>query len=293
MKKGKRPDIAFETRNRMMKKIEKGKAFIEDHLDTFQCPVCASPFNTLEGYQLTCLKHHQFDLSKKGTLHFLLKPVQSEYTRDMLLSRQRIAQSGFWHPLLDTIYERIVKPDGFHLDVGSGEGYHSHYLKTAGLSGPIIAFDISKEGVNLGAATYDDLFFMVADLAQSPFAPDSFDTILNILSPSNYQEFKRILKPGGQVIKVVPGKDYLKELRQLVKSEDKDYSNERVVRKFAEHYPNYQEIPVRYSVSLDDSQIEDFVNMTPLGWHLKEDAYIKHMLQTITVDLILLEGVSD
>ena len=49
---------------------------------------------------------------------------------------------------------------------------------------------------------------------ESSFAPASFDTILNLFSPSNYQEFDRILKPGGQVIKVVPAASYLKELRQ-------------------------------------------------------------------------------
>ncbi|MDZ7835836.1 MAG: hypothetical protein U5K84_11455 [Alkalibacterium sp.] len=35
------------------------------------------------------------------------------------------------------------------------------------------------------------------------------------MSPSNYEEFDRLLKPGGRVIKVIPGEDYLKELRAL------------------------------------------------------------------------------
>ena len=73
---------------------------------------------------------------------------------------------------------------------------------------------------------------------ESSFCPASFDTILNLFSPSNYQEFDRILKPGGQVIKVVPAASYLKELRQAFYPDDSAkqvYSNERVVDKFLQN----------------------------------------------------------
>src|SRR5699024_11693493 len=102
-----------------------------------------------------------------------------------------------------------------------------------GCSGSIVASDISKEGINLTAATYEDIFFLVTDLAHSPFSAEFFETILTILSPSNYPEFKRILKPGGLLIKVVPGADYLKELRALGERENNVYSNQDVVDKFA------------------------------------------------------------
>ena len=273
-----------------MKKIEKAQMFLENHLDLFQCPVCQKTFDQIENFQLTCPNHHQFDLSKKGTLHFLLKPMHSEYTRDMLLARQRIAQDGFWHGLLEHVYSLVERPSGVHLDVGSGEGSQSDYLKQLGLSGPTVAFDISKEGINLAAATYEDIFFLVADLAQSPFSENAFDTIFNILSPSNYQEFKRILKAGGQVIKVVPGADYLKELRTFSGSENKEYSNQAVVDKFMEHFPNGTQHHVQYTVELADEHIDDFIQMTPLGWHADLDDQAKSKLKTITIDLFILEG---
>lgn len=49
-----------------------------------------------------------------------------------------------------------------------------------------------------------------------PFASNHFSDVINILSPSNYQEFKRVLKPQGQIIKVMPNANYLQELRHLV-----------------------------------------------------------------------------
>lgn len=273
-----------------MKKIDKASIFLTENLALFRCPVCESTFELVKDHQITCSNNHSFDLSKKGTLHFLLKPSKSEYTRDMLLSRQRIAKMGFWQPMLDTLYRLIESREGITLDVGCGEGAHSAYLKEKGLSGPVIAFDISKEGVNLGAATYEEIFFLVADLARSPFATGQFDTIINILSPSNYEEFDRLLQPGGQVIKVIPGEDYLKELRLIQKKENQSYSNQQVIDKFRTHYPEMSEHPVRYTVELSEEEIKDFLDMTPLGWHLEATADDRESLHQITVDMVILTG---
>ena len=273
-----------------MKKIDKASIFLTENLELFRCPVCESSFESVKDHQITCSNSHAFDLSKKGTLHFLLKPSKSEYTRPMLLSRQRIAKMGFWQPMLDTLYQLVESKEGIALDVGCGEGAHSAYLKEKGLSGPVIAFDISKEGVNLGAATYEEIFFLVADLAQSPFATGQFDTIINILSPSNYEEFDRLLQQGGQVIKVIPGEDYLKELRLIQKKENQSYSNQQVIDKFRTHYPEMSEHPVRYTVELSEEKIKDFLDMTPLGWHLEANAEDRESLHQITVDMVILTG---
>jgi len=273
-----------------MKKIDKAKVFLLDHLELFRCPVCESPFEKMEGNQLMCAKSHGFDLSKKGTLHFLLKPSKSEYTREMLLSRQRIAKMGFWQPMLDTLYPLIDKKDGVTLDIGCGEGAHSVYLKEKGLTGPLVAFDISKEGVNLGAATYEDIFFLVADLAQSPFSAEQFDTLLNILSPSNYDEFNRLMKPDGQVIKVIPGQEYLKELRAFQPKDRQSYSNQDVKDKFFSHYKEAETHPVHYTVELSDEEVQDFLEMTPLGWNLNVSSEKAASLGQITVDMEILVG---
>lgn len=277
----------------MLKKRDKAQLFLKDNLELFQCPVCKEGFSGIENYQLVCKEKHQFDLNKKGTLHLMLKSVDSEYTRDMLLSRQRIAQSGFWQPLLDVLYPKLEKVSGPVLDVGCGEGSHAAYLKEKGLTDALIAFDISKEGINLAAASYSEPFFLVADLADSPFASGKYATLLNILSPSNYSEFKRLLKPDGQVIKVVPNPDYLKELRILKEPGKEAYSNEEVVTKFEEHFSSVQKENVRYTHRLSEDLKKDFINMTPLGWHLdKKLNNITGELDEITIDLMVLVGTN-
>ena len=75
------------------------------------------------------------------------------------------------------------------VDVGCGEGSFLAELSQAGLSGLKIGFDLSKEGIYLASNQPIDAFWCVADLTNLPFANEGLDTILNIFSPSHYQNF--------------------------------------------------------------------------------------------------------
>lgn len=37
--------------------------------------------------------------------------------------------------------------------------------------------------------------------------------MLDVLTPANYDEFRRVLSPDGVLLKVYPGQDYLREIR--------------------------------------------------------------------------------
>lgn len=116
-----------------MKKIEKAALFMQENRELFQCPICKDTFDQLEGNSLSCLNGHLFDISKKGTLYFLLKGTKNEYDKEMLSSRFNIATAGLFHPLLDELYKCIIeKEDGHTLDVGCGEGSQLDYLTTLG-----------------------------------------------------------------------------------------------------------------------------------------------------------------
>ncbi len=77
-----------------------------------------------------------------------------------------------------------------------------------------VGFDLSKEGVYAATAQPVEAFWCVADLTNLPFEDQTFTTILNIFSPSHYKEFQRVLTDDGEVLKIVPQQDYLKELRK-------------------------------------------------------------------------------
>lgn len=273
-----------------MKKIERSTVYLEENLALLQCPVCKEAFQEVSNQGVKCANNHHFDLGKKGTLHLLLKGGQNDYDKNILTSRKALADTGFFHPILDAILKHIPQ-DATLLDVGCGEGSHLHYLTEQGLSGKKIGFDISKDAIQLAAAHFfDDAFWCVADLAQSPFGEKQFDAILNIFSPSHYQEFNRVLKPEGRVYKVVPDTDYLIELRQRLYGE-RAYENDDVVARFKEVYPDCIHEHVRYEVALTEDTFRWLVEMTPLTWGASEadiESLLEKPLKTITVAVSLL-----
>src|SRR5699024_6469323 len=104
--------------------------------------------------------------------------------------------------------------------------------------------------------------------AQSPFSNQSFQVILNILSPSNYNEFNRILTDDGIVIKVIPGPSYLKELRDMLFSERDHtmYSNTKTKTLFKEQFHLIDQVNINDIKTLDEVGLSELVQMTPLTW---------------------------
>lgn len=254
---------------------------------------------------LICSGRHCFDLSKHGYVNFLTHPLKTKYDKMMFESRRMICESGWFKPLDVTISERIVdcgKPKTDYirvLDAGCGEGSHLSEIRrltqdsTMKLLGA--AIDISKEGVCIASREYPDNIWCVGDVANLPFANQQFNFIVNILSPSNYAEFRRVLSDDGMVIKVIPGNDYLRELRtffyrKTAKSVD---SNEDTLDLFRRNLSLVNMENVRYSFSLGSTQVATIVNMTPLSWGATEGHMQKILemnLENITIDLTVLVG---
>ena len=86
-----------------MKKIERSTVYLEENLALLQCPVCKEAFQEVSNQGVKCANNHHFDLGKKGTLHLLLKGGQNDYDKSMLSSRKALADTGFFHPILDAI----------------------------------------------------------------------------------------------------------------------------------------------------------------------------------------------
>ncbi|MDA9472701.1 methyltransferase domain-containing protein [Enterococcus sp. 5H] len=278
----------------MLKKIDSARNYLEKHYRQFRCPTCHKEF-VLNGYSLICEENHQFDLSKKGTLYFLSHSIQTEYNKKMLLHRGKMIQSGMYQPLLDKIIE-AMNLTGNTLDVGCGEGSFLSELTRLGLAGGKTGFDISKDGIYLASSQPIDAFWCVADLTNLPFNDHSMDTILNIFSPSHYQEFRRVLKQDGTVIKVIPEEGYLKELRAAFYSDDREkqsYSNEKVLAKFSKEMSVISDERVTYKFEIPEVNQLDLLEMSPLEWGVSETVKQKLQkapLREITIDVRMLIG---
>lgn len=60
--------------------------------------------------------------------------------------------------------------------------------------------------------------WFVTDLSKIPLKDGSMDCILDIFSPAHYKEFQRLLSPNGYVVKVIPTKNHLREIRTKVQA---------------------------------------------------------------------------
>ena len=63
--------------------------------ELFRCPICSGAMKLEQEKSLICGKGHCFDLSRKGYINFLLRPVRTEYDKARLQARNRIL-TGFW-----------------------------------------------------------------------------------------------------------------------------------------------------------------------------------------------------
>jgi 23S rRNA (guanine745-N1)-methyltransferase len=247
-----------------LRKIEAKAQMVSEQGELFACPVCHEPLE-VTGTSLVCPEHHQFDLAKKGTVNFLNAPVATEYGTAMLAARRRVLSAGFFDQFLAEIATELTPGDRF-LDIGCGEGTPTAKLAATGATG--IGFDISAPAINLAGALDAPAFYCVADLARLPFLDDTFSAVVDLFSPGAYAEFNRVLRPGGQILKVIPDADYLHELRQgLYAGTPKGtYSNARVMDRFLAVYPHATVTPIAYDFAVTPELFADVVAMTPLTW---------------------------
>lgn len=251
---------------------------------------------------LVCSQGHAFDMAKQGYINLTTRPVPSLYDQELFAARRSIITgSRLYAPMHETIARMIANrigvpaSGGLVVDMGCGEGSHLQEVVNR-LGHPDwrgLGIDLSKEGVRMAARQYGNGLWLVSDLAQAPLRDQSAQVILNLLSPANYQEFKRIRAPEGVIVKVVPGAHYLRELREALHADGKhrDYSNAKTVTLFRRHFPRMEVVHLKCQRRLETEELRDLVRMSPLAWSAEQAkiaAFTNRDNAEITVDLDLL-----
>lgn len=287
-----------------MNKRVKSATFVSGFQSIFKCPICESSMNVHGLKSLICSNKHTFDFTKQGYINLVPHPLKTRYGKELFEARRKlIAADDFFAPLSMAISEVIKKQNDikketlFILDMGCGEGSHLSNIcdiVSTDLDVTGVGIDLSKEGIFVASKNYSNKIWAVADIANAPFKDTQFDVILNILSPSNYQEFKRLLKDDGLLVKVVPQSGYLMELRGFfLEPEKQSYSNADTVERFNEKFQVVGTSRLTYTVTLEKPSIESLIQMTPLTWSMPNEK-IKSFLEMdsveITVDLEILIG---
>lgn len=272
----------------LSKKAESAQ-YLACHMRLFACPICETIMRVHDGGSVGCENNHSFDIAKQGYVNFMTHPATSKYSKELFESRMAVIQSGLYNTLQKRIADKIQDAHTI-LDTGCGEGSHlvriCEYLPNEVVG---VGIDIAKEGILTAAKNYSGKIWCVGDLAKSPYSEASFDVILNILSPANYEEFKRLLRPNGFVVKAVPQSGYLQELRtQLYADSEKEtYSNEQTVARFKESFATVEVERVTYTVPVAKELVPALLEMTPMGWHKGGEAEITLCEITIDIDLLI------
>lgn len=278
-------------------KLEKTVKLFKGFEHVFQCPFCNGSLSLNENASFLCEKQHCFDVSSKGYINFIPNQKLLKYKKELFESRQNIFSNGFYKNILSEIILLIEKYNTKQqryqiLDIGCGEGYYSYELSKAINDADLFAMDIVKDAIILAAKKHAPIRYMVANLSNIPLKDKQMDVILNILTPANYNEFLRILSDDGILIKIIPGENYLKEIRALAAKQlkNKTYTNQPITDYFEGHIRLMERRSIQYQLPLTLDQASDFVQMTPLMFDIDTSTLDISSLQSITIHLELLVG---
>lgn len=285
------------------------------------CPIDLEPLKIRESTpesskSCICPLNHTFDIARQGYVNLL--PAQFKHSKNpgdqkqMVVARTAFLNSGAYAGVLEALYDTIkaficnmpqirmpinkTQKTAFNIvDAGCGEGYY-----TAGLaqklmqdasdgSFGLLGYDISKEAVAAAAKRSKDITWAVATNARIPVVTKGADIVLCLFGFPVFEEFARILKPGGLVILIDAGPNHLIELRQKIYETvfEKNFKNLEIFAGF--HLQSAQ----RHQINLKDltgAQAANLLKMTPHYYRMQKDKYesvITNVPDNVTLDFRL------
>ena len=262
----------------------------------FACPICQENLTLVES-SLKCKNRHSFDLAKFGYVNLAPQIKQSaNYDKENFQNRQQILEAGFYQAILEAVSDLLAssKTTSTILDIGCGEGFYSRKLQESHSDKTFYAFDISKDSVQIAAKSELNwaVNWFVGDLARLPIKDASMDILLDIFSPANYGEFRRVLSKDGILIKVIPTENHLKEIRQKVQDQltKKDYSNQDIKEHFQGHFTILSNQTASLTKTITAEQLQALLSMTPLLFHIDQSKIDWSKLTEITIEAEILVG---
>ena len=262
----------------------------------FACPICQENLTLVET-SLKCDNRHSFDLAKFGYVNLAPQIKQSaNYDKENFQNRQQILEAGFYQAILEDISDLLATNPSAKtvLDIGCGEGFYSRKLQESHSEKTFYAFDISKDSVQIAAKSEPNwaVNWFVGDLARLPIKDASMDILLDIFSPANYGEFRRVLSKKGILIKAIPTENHLKEIRQIVQDQltKKDYSNQDIKKHFQEHFSIQSSQTASLTKPITAEQRQALLSMTPLLFHVDQSKIDWSQLTEITIEAEILVG---
>ena len=247
----------------------------------FCCPICGGALEQ-ETRRLVCPQGHSYDLAREGYVHLL--PANRKHSdnhgddREMVQARTRFLDGGWYAPLREALCELALSAEQdapVLLDAGCGEGYYTAALSGAAAArgGRTAGVDLSKFAVKKAAKRCPAAEIAVASSYHLPVPDETVDCLVNCFSPLAAEEFRRVLRRGGQFFYVVPGPRHLWELKCLLY--DVPYENEERIETY-EGFSLEQAAPVETCFTLPTAEeVQALFHMTPYTWKTPRESVEK------------------
>lgn len=244
-------------------------------MSLFRCPICGQMLTRNEK-TYTCPCGHSYDIAREGYTYLL--PANRKHSatpgddKGMAAARREFLSQGYYQPLRERLCKLSITythPFPAVLDTGCGEGYYTsgiyRALLASGKSPVMAGIDISKFILRSAAKREKDVEFAVASSYHLPIADQSIDLLINCFSPLALEEFRRVLKPGGTFLYVVPAAEHLWEMKQVLY--DRPYHNAEQAIPY-EGFSYEDIVPVDGTITLkSQTDIHALFQMTPYYWN--------------------------
>jgi len=248
---------------------------------------------------------HTFDLSKEGYLNLLLANKKNKLNpgdnKLMVNAREAFLSLGHYDFIIKTIESQLEKifagtnknSKPYHLlDMGCGSGYYIREL-LEDVDFQRIGIDISKQAIVKAAKISKTAIYIVSSIFDLPIKDSSIDLALSIFSPISLNELERILKPGGILVKVIPGPEHMQEIAAMVYDEVMPHHS--TIEADFESRANLEiskTLDVKQVLNLEGQALTDFISMTPYLYKFNKGALenLPSVTSTISFKVIFVKN---
>lgn len=234
-----------------------------------------------------CNSGHAFDQAREGYLNLLVagriatSAVPGD-TPEALLARRQFLSAHWYSPIAAALAHVLGDVDGPVLDVGCGEGYYLTHV----LSPMKFGIDISKKAIQMASKLLPDAHFAVASAFRLPVQSDSCAAVFTVFAPHSFEEYNRVLRPGGKWVTISPGPNHLHQMRPEYDAGTK--ARERFERRVEPPAAAVSAERVQFSLDLTDEAAHTLFSMTPLRW---QTAAAATPSRKVDIDVWVSEGM--
>lgn len=236
------------------------------------CPVCGEDL-VISQHDARCENGHLFDRAAAGYFNLLLSSKKHAKepgdNHDMVLARRRFLDAGYYKPLRDMILHIVAElsPETL-VDAGCGEGYYTGAMSE--IVQQVLGVDLARDAVLRSAKRDKRGLYCVGSIFHLPVPNASISLVTSIFAPYSAEEFARVVKPHGYVLAVIPGREHLWGLKNVLYGEP--YYNDEAGYTLPE-FELVREEHVDYRITLEgELAIHDLFMMTPYYWKTPRDA---------------------